>query len=225
MAEPIGLKKHTLLDHLMGEGGLHSHAEGEYDHDHDHDDIGDYDVENDSLWLQDHIQLVSVGLDIGSSGTQVIFSRVYMRRLSEELTSRYFVVKRETLFQSPVALTPTGDRRTTKGSSLRRRSQCLAMARRFAASSIVRSRSARGTSRPPIRRVQRAARMRSRTPSISVIRSGGIAWVSVGAAMSATMSAARLSMSGLSRGIKQLNDRLPAAMAIHANEPSGLQGF
>ena len=106
MAEPLGTKKHSLLDHLMGEGGMHEHAEGEYDHDHDHDDIGDYDLENDSLWLQDHITLVSVGIDIGSSGTQVIFSRVYMRRLAEELTSRYFVVKRETLHQSPVVLTP-----------------------------------------------------------------------------------------------------------------------
>jgi ethanolamine utilization protein EutA len=106
MAEPLGTKKHSLLDHLMGEGGLHAHAEGEFDHDHDHDDIGEYDLENDALWVQDHITLVSVGIDIGSSGTQVIFSRVYMRRLSEELTSRYFVVKRETLHQSPVALTP-----------------------------------------------------------------------------------------------------------------------
>ena len=105
MAEPIG-KKHTLLDHMMGEGGMHSHAEGEYDHDHDHDDLGDYDLENDSLWIQDHITLVCVGIDIGSSGTQVIFSRVYMRRLAEDLTSRYFVVKRETLYESPVALTP-----------------------------------------------------------------------------------------------------------------------
>ncbi|HET9577383.1 MAG TPA: ethanolamine ammonia-lyase reactivating factor EutA [Usitatibacter sp.] len=106
MAEPIGAKKHTLLDHMMGEGGMHSHAEGEYDHDHDHDDLGDYDLENDSLWIQDHITLVCVGIDIGSSGTQVIFSRIYMRRLAEDLTSRYFVVKRETLYESPVALTP-----------------------------------------------------------------------------------------------------------------------
>ena len=106
MAEPIGQKKHSLLDHLMGADGAHEHAEGDYDHDHDHDDFGDYDVENDALFQQDHITLVSVGIDIGSSGTQVIFSRVYMRRLSEELTSRYFVVKRETLYQSPVALTP-----------------------------------------------------------------------------------------------------------------------
>ncbi|HXF80535.1 MAG TPA: ethanolamine ammonia-lyase reactivating factor EutA [Usitatibacter sp.] len=107
MAEPIGTtKKHTLVDHLMGDGGVHSHAEGDYDHDHDHDDLGDYDLENDALWIQDHITLVCVGIDIGSSGTQVIFSRVYMRRLAEDLTSRYFVVKRETLHESPVALTP-----------------------------------------------------------------------------------------------------------------------
>jgi len=106
MAEPLGAKKHSLLDHMMGVDGTHAHAEGDYDHDHDHDDVGDYDVEGDALWQQDHIQLVSVGIDIGSSGTQVIFSRVSMRRLAEDLTSRYFVVKRETLHQSPVALTP-----------------------------------------------------------------------------------------------------------------------
>jgi ethanolamine utilization protein EutA len=106
MAEPLGTKKHSLADHMMGADGAHLHEEGEFDHDHDHDDIGDYDLENDSLWLQDHITLVSVGIDIGSSGTQVIFSRVHMRRLSEELTSRYFVVQRETLYRSPVALTP-----------------------------------------------------------------------------------------------------------------------
>jgi len=106
MAEPIGQKKHSLLDHMMGADGSHVHGEGDYDHDHDHDDFGEYDLEHDALWQQDHIQLISVGIDIGSSGTQVIFSRVQMRRLAEDLTSRYFVVNRETLHQSPVALTP-----------------------------------------------------------------------------------------------------------------------
>lgn len=106
MAEPLGQKKHSLLDHMMGADGSHVHGEGDYDHDHDHDDFGEYDLEHDALWQQDHIQLVSVGIDIGSSGTQVIFSRVQMRRLAEDLTSRYFVVNRETLHQSPVALTP-----------------------------------------------------------------------------------------------------------------------
>src|SRR5688500_3082030 len=92
-------KPHTLAGHTHGEG---------YDHDHDHDADHEHDspIEDDPLWLQDNISLASVGIDIGSAGTQVIFSRLHMRRMGEELSSRYFVVKRETLYQSPVALTP-----------------------------------------------------------------------------------------------------------------------
>jgi len=98
---------HSLEDHLLGMDPMHEHEDGEADHDHDHDDIGgEYDPTTSSLWLQDNITLLSVGIDIGSAGTQVIFSRVQLRRLSEELTSRYFVVDRETVYQSPVALTP-----------------------------------------------------------------------------------------------------------------------
>jgi ethanolamine utilization protein EutA len=101
------MKRHTLQDHLLGLDPMHSHEDGESDHDHDHDDPGgEYDPTASSLWAQDNIELVSVGIDIGSAGTQVIFSRVQLRRLAEDLTSRYFVVQRETLYQSPVALTP-----------------------------------------------------------------------------------------------------------------------
>ena len=100
-------KKHTLEDHLLGLDPMHSHEDGESDHDHDHDDPGgEYDPTASSLWAQDNISLLSVGIDIGSAGTQVIFSRVQLRRLSEDLTSRYYVVNRETVYQSPVALTP-----------------------------------------------------------------------------------------------------------------------
>ena len=100
-------RRHTLEDHLLGMDPMHSHEEGEADHDHDHDDVGgDYDPTSTSLWLQDNLSLLSVGIDIGSAGTQIIFSRVHLRRLSEELTSRYFVVGRETVHQSPVELTP-----------------------------------------------------------------------------------------------------------------------
>lgn len=98
---------HRLEDHLLGMDAMHSHDEGEADHDHDHDDLDtEYDPTSTSLWLQDNISLLSVGIDIGSAGTQAVFSRIELRRLSEELTSRYFVVKRETLYQSPVTLTP-----------------------------------------------------------------------------------------------------------------------
>src|SRR5580765_8565644 len=104
-SDPI--KKHTLEDHLLGLDPMHSHEDGESDHDHDHDDPGgEYDPTESSLWAQDNITLLSVGIDIGSAGTQVIFSRLQLRRLSEDLTSRYFVVNRETVYQSPVALTP-----------------------------------------------------------------------------------------------------------------------
>ncbi|MDH4190308.1 MAG: ethanolamine ammonia-lyase reactivating factor EutA, partial [Betaproteobacteria bacterium] len=93
-------KGHRLVDHLSGLDAVHSHDEGDFDHDHDHDDFGpDADPTDNSLWLADNITLVSVGIDIGSSGTQVIFSRVHLRRLSEDLTSRYFVIGRETLYQ------------------------------------------------------------------------------------------------------------------------------
>ena len=99
---------HTLTDHLYGRDVVHAHADdSDHDHDHDHDfDADDGPLEDNPLWRQDNVSLNTVGIDIGSSGTQVIFSRVHLRRLAEDLTSRYYVVSRETLFQSPVALTP-----------------------------------------------------------------------------------------------------------------------
>src|SRR5262249_61970230 len=63
-------------------------------------------LEENPIWTRAHVTLVTVGIAIGSSGTQVIFSRITLRRYGEDLTSRYYVVSRETLFQSPVALTP-----------------------------------------------------------------------------------------------------------------------
>jgi ethanolamine utilization protein EutA len=96
---------HTLSDHLYGRDVVHQHAD-DSDHDHDLDDDDGGAPENNPLWRQDNVALTTVGIDIGSSGTQVIFSRVHLRRFAEDLTSRYYVVSRETLFQSPVALTP-----------------------------------------------------------------------------------------------------------------------
>jgi ethanolamine utilization protein EutA len=96
-------KGHTLADHGLGADLTHVH---EGDADHDHDDFVEGPIEDNPLWIADNVTLTSVGIDIGSAGTQVIFSKVHLRRLSEELTSRYYVVGRETLFRSPVALTP-----------------------------------------------------------------------------------------------------------------------
>jgi ethanolamine utilization protein EutA len=99
-------RSHSLEDHLHGEDYDHIHDGDEgADHDHDRFEV-DGRLEDNPLWIQDHVSLASVGIDIGSSGTQIIFSRLNLRRMGEELSSRYFVVSRETLFQSPVSLTP-----------------------------------------------------------------------------------------------------------------------
>src|SRR6266550_5187457 len=104
--KPNPKRTHKLEDHLHGRDYDHSHEPDEAaDHDHDHYEA-DGRLEDNALWIQDYVSLLSVGIDIGSSGTQVIFSRINLRRMGEELSSRYFVVSRETLFQSPVSLTP-----------------------------------------------------------------------------------------------------------------------
>lgn len=85
---------------------IHLH-EYDGDHYHEHDDYAlDYNPETDGLWQADNVELTSVGIDIGSSGSQVVFSRIRLQRQSDELSSRYFVVAREQLYQSPVSLTP-----------------------------------------------------------------------------------------------------------------------
>ncbi|MFM1816010.1 MAG: hypothetical protein RLZ98_2705 [Pseudomonadota bacterium] len=100
-AEP---QTHSIQDHAMGEFWAHEH-DGMADHDHDFD-FDDLPLEENPLWIQDNVFLNSVGIDIGSSGTQVIFSRLHLRRMAEDLTSRYYVVSRTTVYQSPVSLTP-----------------------------------------------------------------------------------------------------------------------
>ena len=75
----------------------------ESDHDHDHDD--DFDegpLEDNPLWQQDNIFLSTVGIDIGSSSTQVVCSQVHLERQGGALSSRYVVVERRLLYQSPI---------------------------------------------------------------------------------------------------------------------------
>jgi ethanolamine utilization protein EutA len=105
MSDTRAKPSHSLTDHMYGAEFEHTHDGEGVDHDHDHfESTGP--LEENAIWIQDHVSLVSVGIDIGSSGTQVIFSRINLRRPGEDLSSRYVVVSRETIFQSPVALTP-----------------------------------------------------------------------------------------------------------------------
>jgi len=85
------------------------HHHPDPDHIHDEHFIGpgyEGPIEEHPLWQRENVTLCSVGIDIGSAGTQILFSRMHLRRQAVDLSSRYLVVERETLYESPVSLTP-----------------------------------------------------------------------------------------------------------------------
>lgn len=61
---------------------------------------------SDFLWKTDNVELTTVGIDIGSSTSHLMFSRVHLQRKTQQLSSSYVVVNREILWKSPILLTP-----------------------------------------------------------------------------------------------------------------------
>jgi ethanolamine utilization protein EutA len=61
---------------------------------------------NEIAWTADNVELTTVGIDIGSSTSHLMFARVHLQRLSAALSSRFVVVERKILWQSPILLTP-----------------------------------------------------------------------------------------------------------------------
>src|SRR5215210_2156161 len=57
-------------------------------------------------WAADNVELTTVGIDIGSSTSHLMFAQVHLQRLSTALSSRFVVVDRKVLWQSPILLTP-----------------------------------------------------------------------------------------------------------------------
>ncbi|MGE3147639.1 MAG: ethanolamine ammonia-lyase reactivating factor EutA [Pseudorhodoplanes sp.] len=58
------------------------------------------------LWKADRVILHSVGIDIGSSTSHLIFSALEMRRQSAALSSRFALADRRVIYASSVMLTP-----------------------------------------------------------------------------------------------------------------------
>lgn len=73
--------------------------------DHEHDEFPLEEQEH-PFWKLDTIELTSIGIDIGTATTLVLLSRLVLRRLGHELSSRYIVTERQVLYQSPVYFTP-----------------------------------------------------------------------------------------------------------------------
>lgn len=67
-----------------------------------------------SLEHEDEIRLVSVGVDIGSSTSHLVFSRLVLERLD----NRYIVSEREVVHESEVLLTPYADDMTIDAAAL-----------------------------------------------------------------------------------------------------------
>jgi ethanolamine utilization protein EutA len=74
----------------------------EFDEDHIHLE-GD---EGAAVYVGDRIKLLSVGVDIGTSTSHMIFSRLWLERQGKRLSSRFVVTQRDLLFRSPVIFTP-----------------------------------------------------------------------------------------------------------------------
>src|SRR5713226_266877 len=58
------------------------------------------------IWKAENVELTTVGIDIGSSTSHLMFARVHLQRLSTALSSRFVMVERKILWQSPILLTP-----------------------------------------------------------------------------------------------------------------------
>jgi len=58
------------------------------------------------IWSQEHVELRTVGIDIGSSTSHLLFAKITLQRQSQGLSSRFTVVDRQVIWRSPIMLTP-----------------------------------------------------------------------------------------------------------------------
>jgi ethanolamine utilization protein EutA len=77
----------------------------EFEHVHV-DDAAETREIREAIWAADNVELTTVGIDIGSSTSHLMFARVHLSRLATGLSSRFVVVERKVLWQSPILLTP-----------------------------------------------------------------------------------------------------------------------
>ena len=82
---------------------MHDSDDGDHIHEMSADEKG---AIAEFIWKIDNIKLTTVGIDIGSSTSHLMFAKVHLQRKSQLLTSRFVVVDREILWRSPILLTP-----------------------------------------------------------------------------------------------------------------------
>jgi len=58
------------------------------------------------IWSQETVELITVGIDIGSSTSHLLFAKVTLQRQTQGLSSRFVVIDRQIVWRSPIMLTP-----------------------------------------------------------------------------------------------------------------------
>jgi ethanolamine utilization protein EutA len=58
------------------------------------------------IWKVENVELATVGIDIGSSTSHLMFATVRLQRKTQALSSQFVVVERRILWKSPILLTP-----------------------------------------------------------------------------------------------------------------------
>ena len=59
-----------------------------------------------AIWSEENVEFKTVGIDIGSSTSHLLFAKVALQRQSQGLSSRFVVIGREIVWRSPILLTP-----------------------------------------------------------------------------------------------------------------------
>ncbi|HEX3792575.1 MAG TPA: ethanolamine ammonia-lyase reactivating factor EutA [Pseudonocardiaceae bacterium] len=100
-----------MHDHADEHHQQHEHAAGEADHEHGHGHGHHEHPPPDPALLElleglEYHTLHSVGVDIGSSTSHLVMSRLVIQRRGSDLSAEFVVSKRETLYRSPIWLTP-----------------------------------------------------------------------------------------------------------------------
>lgn len=78
----------------------------DFEHEHEPLNAADQAAIAQLIWEQDTVELRTVGIDIGSSTSHLLFARVTLERQAQGLSSRFTVVDRQVLWRSPIMLTP-----------------------------------------------------------------------------------------------------------------------
>src|SRR5262247_1398265 len=59
-----------------------------------------------TIWSEENVELKTVGIDIGSSTSHLLFAKVVLQRQTQGLSSRFAVIDRRVVWRSPIMLTP-----------------------------------------------------------------------------------------------------------------------